>query len=81
MAVHRNGSNGNGRVEPANLKGYHQEAAQGQQSLFSWAEFMAGELAEKQGRNGKPKPSSLSLFKWALNAEQDREKEAASAGR
>ena len=74
--------NGNGAaIEPVNGNGHREEAAEAQQSLFSWAEFLAGEPAEKQGRNGKPKPSSLSLFEWALNAEQEREKEPAGAGR
>ena len=77
VEVHRNGSNGNGCVEPVKGDGRREEAAEGQQSLFSWAEFMAGEPEEKQGRNGKPKPSSQSLFEWALNVEQDREKEPA----
>ena len=77
VEVHRNGSNGNGRVEPVKGDGRREEAAEGQQSLFSWAEFMAGEPEEKRGRNGKPKPSSQSLFEWALNVEQDREKEPA----
>ncbi len=77
VEVHRNGSNGNGRVEPVNGDGRREEVVEGQQSLFSWAEFMAGEAEEKRGRNGKPKPSSQSLFEWALNVEQDREKEPA----
>ena len=34
----------------------------GQQSLFSWAKFLAEGPAKPQGRNGKPKPSFLSLF-------------------
>ena len=51
------------------------EAAATQQSLFSWAKFLAKERAQSQGRNGKPKPSSLSLLGWALTAEQAREKE------
>ena len=49
--------------------GHHEETSEGQQSLFSWA----GEPAQPQGRNGKPKPSSLSLFEWALSTEQERE--------
>ena len=52
----------------------------GQHSLFSCAEFLAVEPAQPQGRNGKPKPSSLSLFEWALNTEQEREKEMVGAG-
>jgi len=69
--VHANGS-GNGR---------HEEPAEGQQSLFSWAEFLAEEPARPNGRNGKPKTASASLFQWALDKEQEREKEPVGAGR
>ena len=46
-------------------------------------EFVAGEPAESQGRNGQPKPASTSLFEWALalEQEQEQEKELAGAGR
>ena len=66
------GSNGNGHSEVP---------AEGQQSLFSWAEFLAEEPARPQGRNGKAKPASTSLFEWALNSEQQREAEPVGAGR
>ena len=49
----------------------------GQQSLFSWAEFLAEEPAQPQGQNGIPKLSSLSLFEWALSAEQGAPRHAA----
>ena len=48
-----------------------------QQSLFSWAEFMAEEREESRGR--RPKPASTSLFEWAV--EQEREEEPVGAGR
>ena len=54
----------------ANGNGHHQEAPDPQQSLFSWAEFMAEEPV-KPSRNGKPKPSSLTLFEWAFTLEQE----------
>ena len=73
-----NGGNGNAS-EQANGNGHHEEPAEGQQSLFSWAEFLAEEPAHPQGRNGKAKPSSLSLFEWALTAEQERDKEPVGA--
>ena len=41
---------------------------------------LAGEPARPQGRNGDPKPSSLSLFEWALSAEQEQEREAEPVG-
>ena len=65
--------NGNGHHEP--------EPAEGQQSLFSWAEFLAEEPAQPRGRNGRAKPAAASLFQWALDKEQEREKEPVGAGR
>ena len=67
---HANG-NGNG------TNGHHEEDPEPQQSLFSWAEFMAEPVKPK--RNGKPQPASLSMFEWAM--EQEREKETVGAGR
>ena len=61
--------------------GYHDGPAQGQQSLFSWAEFLTGEPAQPQGRNGKTKPTSTSLFEWALSTEQEQDKNLVGAGR
>ncbi len=72
VEIHPNGVNGSGHRE---------EAAQGQQSLFSWAAFLAGEPAQSQGRNGRPKPAATSLFEWALTMDQEREKELVNAGR
>ena len=34
-----------------------------------------------KARSRKPKPSSTSLFDWALNAEREQEKEVAGAER
>jgi hypothetical protein len=42
---------------------------------------MAEELAERTGRNGKAKPSSISLFEWVLGMEQERDGEPVGAGR
>ena len=75
---HANG-NGHAAVE-VNGNGHSDEIPEPQQSLFSWAEFMAGEPAQSQGRNGRAKPSSLSLFEWALRAEQEREEKVVGAG-
>ena len=76
-----NGANGNGHAPvPVNGNGHHDdEAAEPQQSLFSWAEFMAEEPAKPKRRNGKPQPASLSMFEWAM--EQEREAEPVGAGR
>ena len=93
IAVNGNGHHANGHddlfgtgpeVEPetvtVNGNGHHDddEAEEPQQSLFSWAEFMA-EPATPKRRNGKPQLASLSMFEWAL--EQEREKETVGAGR
>jgi len=68
-------ANGNGN-------GHHDdEPAEGQQSLFSWAEFLADEPARPNGRNGKPKTASTSLFQWALEIEQERDREPVGAER
>ena len=79
-----NGShaNGNGHA-PTNgngTNGHHDdEAEEPQQTLFSWAEFMAEEPVKPKGRKTKPQPATLSMFEWAL--EQEREEEPVGAGR
>ena len=69
---------GNGRL-PVNGNGHHDEAPEPQQSLFSWAEFMAEEPVKPKGRGVKTQALSLSLFEWAV--EQEREEEPVGAGR
>ncbi|MDE2780610.1 MAG: hypothetical protein OXI91_13180 [Chloroflexota bacterium] len=64
---------------PVNGNGCHgDEAQEHQQSLFSWAEFMAEPVKPKR-RNGKPQPATRSMFEWAM--EQEREAEPVGAGR
>ncbi len=65
-------ANGNG------ANGYQDEAEEPQQSLFSWAEFMA-EPVKAKGRKRKSLPTTLSMFEWAL--EQERETLPADVGR
>ena len=73
-------ANGNGHAAvPVN--GHHDEAPEPQQSLFSWAEFMAEEPVKPKGRGRKAQPASTSLFDWALTLEQEREEETVGAGR
>ena len=80
-AQHANGS-GNGHAPaPVNGNGHHDEAPEPQQSLFSWAEFMAEEPVKPKGRGRKPQPAATSLFEWALEMEQEREEEPVGAGR
>ena len=77
---HTNG-NGNGHAPaPVNANGHHDEEPEAQQSLFSWAEFMAEEPV-KPKRNGKPRPATLSMFEWAMTLEEQREEEPVGAGR
>ena len=70
-------------LEPVLGNGHQDEPSQGQQSLFSWAEFLANDPdGLSEGRKGKPKASSASLFEWALEMEQERrEEETVGAGR
>ena len=53
--------------------GSHDEDPEPQQTLFSWAEFMADGPVRPQGRSRKPQPASLSMFEWALGMERERE--------
>ena len=81
--VNGNAANGNGHAPvPVNgngANGHHDdEADEPQQSLFSWAEFMAEPVKPKR-RNGKPQPATKSLFEWGM--ELEREKETVGAGR
>ena len=78
-------ANGNGHVPlPVNgngANGHYDEADEPQQSLFSWAEFMAEGPVKPMRRNGKPQPATMSMFEWAMELEQEREKETVGAGR
>ena len=79
LGIHADEGNGH-VVETISGNGHREETDEGQQSLFSWAEFLGEEPAQSQGRNGKPKPSPLSLFEWALGNERVREKDLVGAG-
>ena len=73
---------GNGHAPaPVDGNGLHDEAPEPQQSLFSWAEFMAEEPVKPKGRGRNPQPAATSLFEWALEMEQEREEEPVGAGR
>ena len=75
---HANG-NGHAAVEVSG-NGHSDEVPEPQQSLFSWAEFMAEEPAKPKGRKQKPQPAAASLFEWALTVEQEREEEEELVG-
>ena len=66
--------NGNGN-------GHHEEAEEPQQTLFSWAEFMAEKPVKPKRRGSKPQPASMSMFEWAHSLEQEGEAELVGAGR
>ena len=55
------------------------QADEPQQTLFSWAEFMAEEPVKPKRRGRKPQPASMSMFEWA--AELEREKDTVGVGR
>ena len=74
---HANG-NGHAAVE---VNGNSDEAPEPQQSLFSWAEFMAEEPVKLKGQSRKPQSATLSMFEWALTVEQERENEPVGARR
>ena len=77
---HRANANGQAAVT-VNGNGHHDEAGEPQQTLFSWAEFIAAEPARSKRRRSKPQPASASLFEWVLTLEQEREAELVGAGR
>ena len=82
VPVNGHNANGNGNgYSPVpvngNGNGHYDEAEEPQQTLFSWAEFMAEEPVKPKGR--KTQAPSLSLFEWAV--EQEREAEPVGAGR
>ena len=63
----------------ANVNRGLDDAPEPQQSLFSWAEFLAEEPAEPKRCGRRPAPASVSLFEWAL--EREREAEPVGSGR
>ena len=71
----------NGNGHKVNGNGHHDDAHEPQQTLFSWAEFMAEEPVKSKGRGRKPQLATLSMFEWALTLEQEKEAEPVGAGR
>ncbi len=51
--------------------GGHHSAPEPQQSLFSWAEFVAEQPEPAKRRGRQAQPASPSLFEWVLEQEQD----------
>ena len=84
VEVNGNGKHANGNGHAAvevNGNGHSDEAPEPQQTLFSWAEFMAEEPVKPKGHSRKAQPATLSMFEWALTVEQEREEELVGAGR
>ena len=71
VEVHRNGTGI--VVETAAANGHADVVEETQQSMFSWAEFLAEEPQKPARRNGKPKPATLSMFEWALSLEEEKD--------
>ena len=63
---------------PAGADEPRDDAGEPQRSLFSWAEFMAGEPEQPQRRR-RDKAPTLSLFERALEREQEAELAGAAA--
>ena len=76
LEVHRNGTGVTVEVGAAN--GHAPDDTERQQSLFSWAEFMAETPQKPTRRNGKEKSQTLSMFEWALSLEEEKEAQTVS---
>ena len=76
VEVHRNGTGI--VVETAAANGHADVVEETQQSMFSWAEFLAEEPQKPARRNRKPKPATLSMFEWALSLEEEKEAQTVS---
>ena len=76
LVAHRNGTGATVEVGAAN--GHDPDDTETQQSLFSWAEFMAEEPLKRTRRNGKEKSQTLSMFEWALSLEEQKQAETVS---
>ena len=76
VEVHRNGTGI--VVETAAANGHADVVEETQQSMFSWAEFMAEEPPKPSRKNGKPKPATMSMFEWALSMEEEKEAQTVS---
>ena len=50
--------------------GAHHGVPEPQQTLFTWAEFVAEQPESRKRRGGKAQPASQSLFEWAIERQQ-----------
>lgn len=68
-------------VKPETATVNANEAPKPQQSMFSWAEFLAMKPVKQKRRSRKLRTATTSLFEWALRLEQQRENAMVIAGR
>ena len=71
-------ANGNGHTALPVAGEAEDETPERQRSLFSWAEFMAGDSPEPKPHQRREAPT-LSLFEWALEREQEADLASAAA--
>ncbi|MDE2885448.1 MAG: hypothetical protein OXO53_10190, partial [Chloroflexota bacterium] len=64
---------------PVPDNGRRDEDLEAQQTLFSWAEFMADGPVRPKGRSRRTQPASLSMFEWALGMERERQADLVAA--
>ena len=76
-----NGTNGTGVALDIGATNDHAEVEEPEQSVLTWAELFAEEPGKRNRRRKRPQPASLSLFEWAVNAEEEREAELVGADR
>ena len=76
-----NGTNGTGVALDIGATNDHAEVEEPEQSVLTWAELFAEEPPKRNGQRKRPQPASLSLFEWAVNAEEEREAELVGADR
>ena len=70
-----NGTNGTGVALDIGATNDHAKVEEPEQSVLTWAELFAEEPPKRNGRRKRPQSASLSLFEWAVNAEEEREEE------
>ena len=70
VELHRNGTEV--ALDVGATNGHAEVEEPAEQSVLSWAELIAEEVAQAHSRRRRkqPQPASLSLFEWAVNVEE-----------
>ena len=70
VELHRNGTEV--ALDVGATNGHAEVEEPAEQSVLSWAELFAEEVAQAHSRRRRkqPQPASLSLFEWAVNVEE-----------